>query len=495
MGIFFPDNKKRHARVVELSTDAHTSLSSAREHYADFTTLLPRANASIAALYRQAALQEPGKTPLDLLRAQSTLHDLGTADTVVHLSKLLIDLGGVALYGEMAPAAAAALAESGVLAEETAGAVLLSALGVEVTIGALAGAACAALAIGLVVAAVGFVIDAIEGSVERDHLRAAIRDLDAVRARARLAADKADAVVGVLRAVITACDVLARSQIALTDEVIQTLIAKDVTPSLRAVAQVDAESVRAALAHLDASRGSWTTEDAAFGSLKIPTAPPIFVHVNTRRLKSALPVLPAGLKTSTDTNSDTMPIVRVERVTFWPLSFIDNRMDMALVGFDARARHVITRHAHGARYIDYIRQDVRSSDVQLVGQAGHVATVKWTVLSDVTVDAATPMPWRLAPSVPDGLKLTTDPDSYTGPADTYPVLLVGRLRVWPLSFIDNRMAMALVGFDDAGVARVSVVCRGARYIGRIEEHVGSRTFTFIGQAGHLVSVSAAELAP
>jgi hypothetical protein len=65
---------------------------------------------------------------------------------------------------------------------------------------------------------------------------------------------------------------------------------------------------------------------------------------------------------------------------FWPLSYIDNRVSMAIVQTNTTGAIVKTAEAAGARYINSIQIDTANKRVAFVGQAGMVASLSWSVL-------------------------------------------------------------------------------------------------------------------
>ena len=79
------------------------------------------------------------------------------------------------------------------------------------------------------------------------------------------------------------------------------------------------------------------------------------------------------------------PVLRYQGHTYWPLSFIDNRVSLAIVAFDAAGNVVKRVDRDGTRSIASILIDASSRTVQFVGQArpaGHTITISW---DDLTV--------------------------------------------------------------------------------------------------------------
>ncbi|GFF85987.1 hypothetical protein IFM60648_07550 [Aspergillus lentulus] len=95
------------------------------------------------------------------------------------------------------------------------------------------------------------------------------------------------------------------------------------------------------------------------------------------------------------------------------------------------------------------------------------------------VDASTFCP-------PPGTKLAVDIDCSIS---SYPVLLWGGYIFWPLSYIDNRMSMAIVQTNATGAIIKTVEATGARYINSIQIDTANKRVAFVGQAGMVASLS------
>jgi hypothetical protein len=90
-------------------------------------------------------------------------------------------------------------------------------------------------------------------------------------------------------------------------------------------------------------------------------------------------------------------------------------------------------------------------------------------------------------TAPEGLKLCTEGSPY--PYTSYPVLLWGGYTYWPLSYIDNRYAMAIVATDQRNNIVRTVPANGARYIRKIEVNAAEQKISFHGQADQVTSLS------
>lgn len=97
---------------------------------------------------------------------------------------------------------------------------------------------------------------------------------------------------------------------------------------------------------------------------------------------SNFPPPPPGTKLAVDIDCSisSYPVLLRGGYIFWPLSYIDNRMSMAIVQTNATGAIIKTVEATGARYINSIQVDTANKRVAFVGQAGMVASLSWSVL-------------------------------------------------------------------------------------------------------------------
>jgi len=81
------------------------------------------------------------------------------------------------------------------------------------------------------------------------------------------------------------------------------------------------------------------------------------------------------------------PIVQVYPVLlwghyiYWPLSFYDNRVSMALVITDTALNIVNCLHVPGARYIHQMVVSAKDRKVHFIGQGDMIVTLSWEMLS------------------------------------------------------------------------------------------------------------------
>ena len=98
------------------------------------------------------------------------------------------------------------------------------------------------------------------------------------------------------------------------------------------------------------------------------------------------PPVPAGLKVTCMqgpdvlTESKTCPVVKYQGITTWAYSFIDNRVSMALVSYDAQNKVVGNVTKNGARYVWNITSSTYNKTVTFEGQAKQRVNATWAEL-------------------------------------------------------------------------------------------------------------------
>lgn len=98
------------------------------------------------------------------------------------------------------------------------------------------------------------------------------------------------------------------------------------------------------------------------------------------------PPVPAGLKVTcltgpnVLTSSKTCPVVVYQGITTWAYSFIDNRVSMALVSYDARGNVVRNVTRDGTRYVWNMTSGIKSKLVTIFGQSNQFIEVPWDQL-------------------------------------------------------------------------------------------------------------------
>lgn len=386
MSIFFPDNEKRKARLVELSTDTQTFLHQVKDKYAEFKVLNSEINHKITQLYEQAGLKPPETTQFDILKARGAVHDMESADTAVDITNILVDVAGFLVTIQfLAPGVTALLVDSGLMAAETAATILGTVLGVEITIGSLAGGLIAGIIVAAVVIGIGLAIDAIEGAILRNKLREGIHQMDQLRASLKMSLDKAVIFVDSMAGIKRTLDTFHATGVTVTDKVIQNLIQKTVEPAIAQANTVTLSSVIRELSAKDHARGSWTVEDDAPHESQQPHK----VFLIAKAPVSAHPSIPSDLKTVSLASPDTLepkaiyPILKSDGYTYWPLSYIDNRLGMAIVAYDRDGKMIKRWDKSGARYIVDIAVHPFTNAMIFRGQANQAFMMSWGELGAI----------------------------------------------------------------------------------------------------------------
>lgn len=93
------------------------------------------------------------------------------------------------------------------------------------------------------------------------------------------------------------------------------------------------------------------------------------------------------------------------------------------------------------------------------------------------------------PPIPEGLKATFMNEDGSGSSSTCRVIKAGNLTCWAYSYIDNRVALGVVAYDEKGNVVEQWEKRGTRYLSMIESNPEKRTIEFVGQADRKVSMS------
>jgi hypothetical protein len=98
------------------------------------------------------------------------------------------------------------------------------------------------------------------------------------------------------------------------------------------------------------------------------------------------PPVPAGLKVTCLKGPDvlapskTCPVVKYQGITTWAYSFIDNRVSMALVSYDAQNKVVANVTKDGARYVWNVISSRANKTVMFEGQAKQRVNATWAEL-------------------------------------------------------------------------------------------------------------------
>lgn len=212
------------------------------------------------------------------------------------------------------------------------------------------------------------------------------------------------------------------------------------------------------------------------------------------------PTPPAGLKVAcmpgpnTLTSSKTCPVIKYLGDTTWAYSYIDNRVSLAFVTYDASNNVVLNQNKDGTRYVWNIISSYDTKLIQAFGQSNAYVTLNWSDLVPPPVVATVPA--NSAPSVPAGLKVTCMQNgSSLQSSTTCPVVKVGGLTTWAMSYIDNRVSLAFVTFNSKGHVVRNTEMKGSRYVWQMTVNPSNKTVTASGQSNATVSAPWSQFGP
>ncbi len=221
-------------------------------------------------------------------------------------------------------------------------------------------------------------------------------------------------------------------------------------------------------------------------------------HITFVRANSNPPV-PAGLKVACMTSptkltpSLTCPVVKFYGATTWAYSFIDNRVSMALVTYDANNNVVGNITKDGARYVWNVTPDGPAS-IAFFGQSNQKVNATWAELTPPPTVVAVPA--NSNPPVPAGLKVTCMVNgSSLNSSPTCPVVKYMGITTWAYSFIDNRVSMAFVSYGPGNKVVRNVTMNGARYVWQMTSDTAAKTVTATGQSNQSVTAPWSQFGP
>lgn len=106
------------------------------------------------------------------------------------------------------------------------------------------------------------------------------------------------------------------------------------------------------------------------------------------RPASSSPAIPEDLKMSCHTGPNSFelapdcPVVEWGELTFWPYSYVDNRMSVGAVAYDSAGNLRRSVEVPGSRYIWKITIDPDTETVTFWGQGNTDASVTWAALRE-----------------------------------------------------------------------------------------------------------------
>jgi hypothetical protein len=212
------------------------------------------------------------------------------------------------------------------------------------------------------------------------------------------------------------------------------------------------------------------------------------------------PTPPAGLKVTctpgpnTGASSKTCPVLKWLGLTTWAYSYVDNRVSLDFVTYDANNNVVLNQNKDGARYVWNMNPSYRTKTVEVFGQSNQYVTLNWSDLVPPPVVATAPS--NTIPSVPGGLKVSCMANgSSLQPIGTCPVVKVGNHTTWALSYIDNRVSLAFVTFGSKGTVIRNTEVKGTRYVWQMTVNASNKTITASGQSNATVSAPWSDFGP
>lgn len=219
---------------------------------------------------------------------------------------------------------------------------------------------------------------------------------------------------------------------------------------------------------------------------KAPVASVVYVPANSN------PPVPTGLKVACMpgpnvlTPSKTCPVIKYLGLTTWAYSFIDNRVSLAFVTYDANNTVVMNTTKDGARYVWNMASGIKSQIVTAVGQSNQHVTITWAELTPPPQIATVAS--NSGPTPPAGLKvacMTNGSSLQSGP--TCPVVKYQGNTTWAYSYMDNRVSLAFVTYGPSGNVVRNVEMKGTRYVWQMASSAANSTVTATGQGNSTVS--------
>ncbi|HEY2071921.1 MAG TPA: hypothetical protein VGG48_20360 [Rhizomicrobium sp.] len=206
---------------------------------------------------------------------------------------------------------------------------------------------------------------------------------------------------------------------------------------------------------------------------------------------SGVPAPPAGLKIACMSNGTSgmpatqCPVVKLQGNHIFAFSFIDNRVAMALVSYDASNHVVGNITKDGARYVWQIT-DTKDRTLVFTGQSNQTVSAKWAELTPPPVIVN--LPASSAPTPPPGLKVACMTNgSSLQPGPTCPAVKYAGMTTWFYSYMDNRVSLAFTTYGPAGNLVRTLEKPGTRYVWQVTSNPANTTITATGQSNTSVS--------
>jgi hypothetical protein len=123
------------------------------------------------------------------------------------------------------------------------------------------------------------------------------------------------------------------------------------------------------------------------------------------------PGVPAGMKVActsgpgTGDPSSTCPVLKWHGYTYWAFSYVDNRVALGIVAYDAAGKVVAQWEKPGARYVYAITVDPAGKKVKFAGQSDQSVTLAWSELFPPAAPATPAAPHWEKMAAPAGAML------------------------------------------------------------------------------------------
>ncbi|KAJ7722585.1 hypothetical protein B0H14DRAFT_3006310, partial [Mycena olivaceomarginata] len=174
------------------------------------------------------------------------------------------------------------------------------------------------------------------------------------------------------------------------------------------------------------------------------------------------------------------PVLVIAGYSYWAFSWTDNRVGLAILAYDPNNNLPDT----------YSQSSTTAPPVVWVftGQVGNTITIPIIQLLEPIVFMSTENA-ATQPAAPSGLDYVT----FFGDNMQYPVLIVGSYTYWPLSYVDNRESLNLVGYDQNKNLISQLELPGTRYIETVIYDPDVGVISLIGQSPAIVTASIAQV--
>ncbi|KAF8160125.1 hypothetical protein K438DRAFT_1776667 [Mycena galopus ATCC 62051] len=230
------------------------------------------------------------------------------------------------------------------------------------------------------------------------------------------------------------------------------------------------------------------------------------------------PTPPAGLKythlTTSSPDSDDeahYPVLVIAGYSYWALSYIDNRNGLAILAYDPNNNLAGRFDTTGTRYVISITYNNATGSVVFNGQSGPITVPIIQLLTPIVFQSSANANIQATP--PAGLKFThlTNPNTLDENDTVYPVLIVGAYTYWrkfsaykpftnqllnktaAMSYIDNRVSLNLVGYDQNKQLVSQLEVPGTRYIFTLAYDPATGSIQLVGQSNAAVTVGIAQV--